>query len=195
MPFASIPRSKGLPVKAIAGFIQQNDIFPDRGVGRHRGTRQDPQDPRQRDQAGIHHALSLPQAVEIDVELVARQRVQGAKWLVHQQQPGLQQQRCENKGMIRDRAFALKETAMFAPRYMRHLIANLTVEGEASDGTIAARANYVVLQVLFDRPDATLHQVGTYYDRFRRTAKGLKLLERRCVYDNLLVPNALCLPV
>jgi anthranilate 1,2-dioxygenase small subunit len=102
---------------------------------------------------------------------------------------------CENKGMIRDRAFALKETAMFAPRYMRHLIANLTVEPEASDGTIAARANYVVLQVLFDRPDATLHQVGTYYDRFRRTPKGLKLVERRCVYDNLLVPNALCLPV
>lgn len=102
---------------------------------------------------------------------------------------------CENKGMIRDRAFALKETAMFAPRYMRHLIANLSVEAEASDGTIAARANYVVLQVLFDRPDATLHQVGTYYDRFRRTAKGLKLVERRCVYDNLLVPNALCLPV
>jgi anthranilate 1,2-dioxygenase small subunit len=102
---------------------------------------------------------------------------------------------CENKGMIRDRAFALKETAMFAPRYVRHLIANLTVEAEASDGTIAARANYVVLQVLFDRPDATLHQVGTYYDRFRRTEKGLKLVERRCVYDNLLVPNALCLPV
>jgi anthranilate 1,2-dioxygenase small subunit len=102
---------------------------------------------------------------------------------------------CENKGMIRDRAFALKETAMFAPRYMRHLIANLSVGAEASDGTITARANYVVLQVLFDRPDATLHQIGTYYDRFRRTANGLKLVERRCVYDNLLVPNALCLPV
>jgi anthranilate 1,2-dioxygenase small subunit len=102
---------------------------------------------------------------------------------------------CENKGMIRDRAFALKETAMFAPRYMRHMVANLSVEAEAGDGTIAARANYVVLQVLFDRPDATLHQVGTYYDRFRRTANGLKLVERRCVYDNLLVPNALCLPV
>src|SRR5262249_15622327 len=31
---------------------------------------------------------------------------------------------CENKAMIRDRAFALKETTMFAPRYLRHLIAN-----------------------------------------------------------------------
>jgi anthranilate 1,2-dioxygenase small subunit len=102
---------------------------------------------------------------------------------------------CENKGMIRDRAFALKETAMFAPRYLRHMIANLSVREEASDGTIRARANYVILQVLFDRPEATLHQVGTYYDKFRRTADGLKLAERRCVYDNLLVPNALCIPV
>jgi anthranilate 1,2-dioxygenase small subunit len=52
-----------------------------------------------------------------------------------------------------------------------------------------------VLQVLLDRPDATLHQVGVYYDVFRRVGGALKLAERRCVYDNLLVPNALCIPV
>lgn len=102
---------------------------------------------------------------------------------------------CENKGMIRDRAFALKETAMFAPRYLRHMIANQAVGEESADGTIAARANYVVLQVLYDRPDAKIHQVGTYYDTFKRVNGALKLAERRCVYDNLLVDNALCLPV
>ena len=102
---------------------------------------------------------------------------------------------CENKGMIRDRAFALKETAMFAPRYLRHIIANQAILSEAPDGAIAARANYVVLQVLYDRPDATLHQVGVYYDKFRRVDGELKLAERRCVYDNLLVDNALCLPI
>lgn len=102
---------------------------------------------------------------------------------------------CEGKGMIRDRAFATKETAMFAPRYLRHVIGNLDVISEEYDGTIRARANYVVLQVLFDRPDATLHQVGVYHDVFRRDNGALKLAERRCVYDNLLVPNALCLPV
>ena len=84
---------------------------------------------------------------------------------------------------------------MFAPRYLRHLIGNQVVLGEERDGTINARANYVVLQVLFDRPDATLHQVGAYYDVFRRVNGALKLAERRCVYDNLLVPNALCIPV
>jgi anthranilate 1,2-dioxygenase small subunit len=75
------------------------------------------------------------------------------------------------------------------------MISNLSIGKETGDGAIAARANYVVLQVLLDRPDATLHQVGTYYDKFRRTADGLRLAERRCVYDNLLVPNALCVPV
>jgi anthranilate 1,2-dioxygenase small subunit len=102
---------------------------------------------------------------------------------------------CENKGMIFDRAFALEKTAMFAPRYLRHIIGNLQILGEESNGDIRARANYVVVQVLFDRPDAKLHQVGVYYDRFRRVGDQLKLAERRCVYDNLLVDNALCIPV
>ena len=102
---------------------------------------------------------------------------------------------CENKGMIHDRAFALKNTEMFAPRYLRHFIANLVVLGAEINGTVTSRANYIVLQVLFDRPDATLHQVGVYYDVFRRVGDELKLAERRCVYDNLLVPNALCIPV
>ena len=102
---------------------------------------------------------------------------------------------CENRKMIRDRAFALLETAMFAPRYLRHMIANPVVSGEDASGTITARANYVVLQVLLDKPDAKLHQVGYYQDKFRRVGGKLKLAERRCVYDSLLIDNALCLPV
>ena len=102
---------------------------------------------------------------------------------------------CENKGMIYDRAFALEKTAMFAPRYLRHIIGNLQVLGEEHPGEIRARSNYVVLQVLLDRPEAKWHQVGAYHDVFRRVGSQLKLAERRCVYDNLLVDNALCLPV
>jgi anthranilate 1,2-dioxygenase small subunit len=102
---------------------------------------------------------------------------------------------CEGRGMIRDRAFALEKTAMFAPRYLRHIIGNMTVLGEQPDGSILARANYVVLQVLLDRGDATLHQVGVYHDVFHRTPSGLRLHQRRCIYDNLLVDNALCIPV
>lgn len=102
---------------------------------------------------------------------------------------------CENQGMIRDRAFALEKTAMFAPRYLRHMVGNVAVESEDADGLIVARANYVVFQVLFDRPDATIHQVGRYEDVFQRTPEGLKLKKRVCVYDSLLIDNALCIPV
>jgi anthranilate 1,2-dioxygenase small subunit len=101
---------------------------------------------------------------------------------------------CDSKAMIHDRAFALEKTAMFAPRYLRHVIGNLQILG-ADNGAIRARANYVVIQVLYDRPEARLHQVGVYHDVFRRIDGALKLAERRCIYDNLLVDNALCLPV
>jgi anthranilate 1,2-dioxygenase small subunit len=101
---------------------------------------------------------------------------------------------CDSKAMIHDRAFATEKTSMFAPRYLRHIIGNLQVLGE-ENGAIRARANYVVIQVLYDRPEAKLHQVGVYRDVFRRVDGVLKLAERRCIYDNLLVDNALCLPV
>lgn len=102
---------------------------------------------------------------------------------------------CEGIGMIRDRAFALEKTAMFAPRYLRHIVSNTRILGPEEKGEVRARANYVVLQVLFDRPDATLHQLGRYEDVFRRVDGELRLASRRCIYDSLLVPNALCIPV
>ena len=87
------------------------------------------------------------------------------------------------------------EDAFYLVTSRENIIGNLVVNAEDANGDIRAQANYVVLQVLFDRPDATLHQVGVYHDVFHRTATGLKLRERRCIYDNLLVPNALCIPV
>lgn len=103
---------------------------------------------------------------------------------------------CEGKAMVHDRAFALAKTSMFGPRYLRHMVSNLRVEGEAADGSVSARANYVVFEVLTDRPDARILQLGEYRDRFARGPGGALLLrERRCVYDNLLVPTALCIPV
>lgn len=102
---------------------------------------------------------------------------------------------CEGRGMIRDRAFALLKTAMFGPRYLRHMVSNLAVEPLADDGSFRARASYIVFEVLTDRPDARILQVGRFLDVFRRVDGSLKLAERRCVYDNLLVPTALCIPV
>jgi anthranilate 1,2-dioxygenase small subunit len=101
---------------------------------------------------------------------------------------------CEGRAMIADRAFALLKTAMFGPRYLRHMVSNLSVAAQP-DGSVQARANFVVFEVLTDRPDARVLQVGEYRDVFVRQGDALKLRERRCVYDNLLIPTALCIPV
>ncbi|WP_431282846.1 aromatic-ring-hydroxylating dioxygenase subunit beta [Humitalea sp. 24SJ18S-53] len=103
---------------------------------------------------------------------------------------------CEGIGMMRDRAFAILKTSMFGPRYLRHMVSNLRVDPPKPNGDFSARANYMVFEVLYDRPDARILQIGEYHDIFARTTDGeLRLRERRCVYDNLLVPTALCLPV
>jgi anthranilate 1,2-dioxygenase small subunit len=101
---------------------------------------------------------------------------------------------CEGRPMIQDRAFALQKTAMFGPRYLRHMVSNLSVVPQP-DGSIQARANFVVFEVLTDRPDARILQIGEYRDIFVQQGAALKLRERRCIYDNLLIPTALCIPV
>jgi anthranilate 1,2-dioxygenase small subunit len=101
---------------------------------------------------------------------------------------------CEGRAMIADRAFALLRTAMFGPRYLRHMVSNLSVSPEA-DSETRARANFIVFEVLMDRPEPRVLLVGEYRDVFIREGGALKLKERRCVYDSLLIPTALCIPV
>ena len=101
---------------------------------------------------------------------------------------------CEGKGMLKDRALAILETSMFAPRYLRYFVTNTYAEPQ-DDGTIVAGANYMLTQVLMDQPTATLHQVGCYLDRFVFEQGELKLKERRAIYDNLLLNNDLVYPV
>ncbi len=101
---------------------------------------------------------------------------------------------CEGRGMMADRAFALLNTAMYAPRYLRHFTTNAWV-GDDVDGGFEAGANYLLTQVLVDEPNARVHQVGCYIDRFVETGAGLLLSQRHCVYDDALIDNALILPV
>jgi len=101
---------------------------------------------------------------------------------------------CEGRAMIEDRAFALQKTAMYGPRFLRHMISNLAIIAQP-DGSVQARANFLVFEVLTDRPDARVLLVGEYRDVFIRDSETLRLRERRCIYDNLLIPTALCIPV
>jgi 3-phenylpropionate/cinnamic acid dioxygenase small subunit len=99
----------------------------------------------------------------------------------------------EGRAMLRDRAFAIARTQMFAPRYMLHLVSNVRVVS-ATETEIRSVSNYILLQTLVDGP-TTIHQAGRYYDRFRRVDGRLMLAERQCVYDTIIIANDLVYPV
>jgi salicylate 5-hydroxylase small subunit len=101
--------------------------------------------------------------------------------------------RCESKGMLKDRVAAIRDTMMFEPRYLRHVISAIRVTG-ATPGAITAEANYAV----FETPMEALTQVfnvGRYVDTLVREAGRLRFAEKHCVFDSLLVPNSLIYPL
>ena len=78
---------------------------------------------------------------------------------------------------------------MFAPRYLRHIIGNLVVTGEEPDGDMP-RAGQLRRAAGAVRPAGRDAAPGRRLSRRLPSSGGLKLRERRCVYDNLLMPRA-----
>jgi salicylate 5-hydroxylase small subunit len=102
--------------------------------------------------------------------------------------------RCESRGMLVDRVRATQETIMHEPRYLRHHVTNVRVVAD-SPGRIDATAHFSVIEVLPDELPRILC-VGRYLDVIQRRSDGaLEFVEKRCVYDSVLVPNTIVYPV
>ena len=99
---------------------------------------------------------------------------------------------CEGKGMLKDRAYAIAHTEMFAPRYTMHMISQIRVT-DFEDQIITAQANYAILETLIDEPTRLL-QCGKYHDKFFMQGDRLLIKERRCIYDTVLVPTCIVFP-
>src|SRR5438552_1579988 len=54
---------------------------------------------------------------------------------------------CESKGMLKDRVHAIRQTLMYAPRYLRHYVSNIRIRAR-EPGQIGVGANYLVVQTL-----------------------------------------------
>jgi anthranilate 1,2-dioxygenase small subunit len=100
---------------------------------------------------------------------------------------------CDNLAMIRDRAASIRETAVFEPRLLRHFISGVQIDA-ASEDEIAARANFLVVESLYDAESQIL-MVGEYHDLLVRTPEGLKFKARLALYDNYRVRTTLIMPV
>jgi len=100
---------------------------------------------------------------------------------------------CESRGMLRDRVVAIRETSYYAPRALRHMVSLIRVAA-ADDGTLRGQANYLVLQTLPEQP-TTLFNAGRYIDTIVSEAGRLRFRERLCVFDSIVVPNSLIIPI
>jgi anthranilate 1,2-dioxygenase small subunit len=100
---------------------------------------------------------------------------------------------CEGLDMIRDRALAVAQSQMFAPRHMLHVLGITRVVDE-SGGAIVAQTPFILLQTLIEGP-STVHLACTYFDRFVRSGERLLLAERQVVHDTEVLATALAYPV
>jgi anthranilate 1,2-dioxygenase small subunit len=101
--------------------------------------------------------------------------------------------RCENKGGLKDRVFTVKETLFYGPRHLRHFVSGIRIVGQ-EEGVISVQSNYVVLQTELDK-DTRVLNAGSYKDKLVRLDGKLRFKERWAIYDTLMIPNSIPIPI
>ncbi len=99
----------------------------------------------------------------------------------------------ESKGMLKDRAYAIRETLFHDPYYQRHVISAPRVL-RADSERIECESNYAVFRTKLSEL-TTVFNVGRYLDTLVRTPGGLRFAARVCVYDSEMIANSIIYPV
>ena len=99
----------------------------------------------------------------------------------------------ESKGMLKDRAHAIRETLFHDPYYQRHIVGAPRVL-RVQEGAIHSEAGYAVFRTKLSQL-TTVFNVGRYLDTVVRTPQGLKFASRLAIYDSELIPNSIIYPI
>jgi 3-phenylpropionate/cinnamic acid dioxygenase small subunit len=100
---------------------------------------------------------------------------------------------CESRDMLVDRVVALRETALYVPRIVRHLTGNIRLRAIEPQG-LRLTASFALFQSMADQP-SELFLCGRYHDKVVEEGDGLRFAEKICVYDSNVVPTSLVYPV
>jgi anthranilate 1,2-dioxygenase small subunit len=102
--------------------------------------------------------------------------------------------RYHSRGALTDRAAALANSLVFAPRAIAHLVGSVLVL-ERSGPRCAARSSFAVYQTLADG-DSHLLMAGRTFDQIQIGAGDvMQFAQRTVVYDSERIPGALVYPV
>lgn len=99
----------------------------------------------------------------------------------------------KGRGMLADRAYAIRETLFHDPYYQRHVLSPPRIVS-AEGGVLRAETNYAVFRTKLNGP-STVFNVGRYLDAVVATDAGYRLAERVAVYDSEMIPNSVIYPV
>jgi 3-phenylpropionate/cinnamic acid dioxygenase small subunit len=100
---------------------------------------------------------------------------------------------CESKGYLQDRVVAIRQTSVYAPRYMRRLVSNIRILGWQDD-RLEVRANYAAFETLRDEL-TRVFSVGRCHDTLVDVGGSLKFKEKLVIFDSELIPNSLIYPL
>lgn len=99
---------------------------------------------------------------------------------------------CHGIGSIRDRIAAMRQTAVFEPRTLRHIVSGVRVLDQGTP--VLAQGSFAIFESLSDQ-EPTVFMTGSYHDRIVESAGTLRIAQRVCVYDNWRVRTSLIYPV
>ncbi|MES2416067.1 MAG: aromatic-ring-hydroxylating dioxygenase subunit beta [Pseudomonadota bacterium] len=99
----------------------------------------------------------------------------------------------ESKGMLKDRAYGIRETLFHDPYYQRHVVGSPVIH-KADGQRFESEANYAVFRTKLSQ-ESTVFNVGRYIDVIVRTPDGLKFASRHCIYDSEMIPNSIIYPI
>ena len=100
---------------------------------------------------------------------------------------------CETKGYLKDRVVAIRQTMVYAPRYMRRLVSNIRILGW-QDGELKVRTNYAAFETLRDEV-TRVFSVGRCHDTLVDSGGSLKFKAKLVIFDSELVLNSLIYPL
>ena len=99
----------------------------------------------------------------------------------------------ESKGMLKDRAFAIRETLFHDPYYQRHVVGAPRVL-EVLENRVVCESNYAVFRTKLSEL-TTVFNVGRYLDTVVRTGDGWRFASKLCIYDSEMIPNSIIYPI
>jgi 3-phenylpropionate/cinnamic acid dioxygenase small subunit len=100
---------------------------------------------------------------------------------------------CESKGYLQDRVVAIRQTSVYAPRYIRRLVSNIRILGW-HDERLEVRANYAAFETLRDEL-TRVFSVGRCHDKLVVVDGRLRFREKLVIFDSELIPNSLIYPL